>query len=199
MTKHIITGLVFVIVVGLAFVFLRDTNDSSTTETQDATKVEQVTASKDAPAQEVNQADADAKSANQAEQAEKPQANKNKVIESEYTGDDTSEISLDWEGFYQGVLPCASCSGIKTSIKLLAGNRFTIEEDYLGKDFKAKDEGEFIWLEGGSDIVLIMKSDKSEKFFKVMESGLALLNSEGRMVEKDGEWDTDYILNKVEN
>lgn len=199
MTKHIITGLVFVIVVGLAFVFLRDTNDSSTTEAQDATKVEQVTASKDALEQEVIQADADAKSANQAEQTEKPQTNKNKVIESEYTGDDTSEISLDWEGFYQGVLPCASCSGIKTSIKLLAGNRFTIEEDYLGKDFKAKDEGEFIWLEGGSDIVLIMKSDKSEKFFKVMESGLALLNSEGRMVEKDGEWDTDYILNKVKN
>ena len=36
---------------------------------------------------------------------------------------DTSQNALDWPGMYEGVLPCASCEGIQTTLTLLADNR----------------------------------------------------------------------------
>ena len=30
----------------------------------------------------------------------------------------TSRVALDWQGVYRGMLPCASCEGIKTQLEL---------------------------------------------------------------------------------
>lgn len=222
MTKHIITAIVFVIVVALAFVFFKDTNTDDNNQ-KDLTRTEKTQdAQEDADLPCFATITADGEKLEKADQnhqdlpcfetivaqdTQKPLAlstekTTNSAIaeanKKELEKADTSQTSLDWEGKYKGILPCASCSGIETKVELFAENKFTITEKYLGKDFVVEDSGDFIWLEGGSDIILLMKKSQEEKTFKVIENGLALLNLEGKMVEKDGQWDKDYILTRVE-
>ena len=46
----------------------------------------------------------------------------------------TSEISRDWYGSYAGVVPCADCAGIETSIPLNEDLSYQLRTRYLGKD-----------------------------------------------------------------
>lgn len=48
----------------------------------------------------------------------------------------TAENSLDWHGVYQGVLPCADCSGIQTTLTLNSDKSYRLEEKYLDRDTK---------------------------------------------------------------
>lgn len=41
--------------------------------------------------------------------------------------------SLDWEGTYSGILPCASCPGILTDITLNKDQTFVLTQEYLEK------------------------------------------------------------------
>ena len=67
----------------------------------------------------------------------------------------TSEISLDWEGRYNGVLPCADCEGIETTINLKGDNTFLIREAYLGKgEDPIEESGNFVWIKDGGTVEL---------------------------------------------
>ncbi|WP_232333172.1 copper resistance protein NlpE N-terminal domain-containing protein [Mariniflexile maritimum] len=104
----------------------------------------------------------------------------------------TSENSLDWQGTYQGVLPCADCEGIKTTITLNNDLTFKIKEVYLGKKegvFESK--GTFKWLSNGQKITL---SDNNRNYF-VGENTLTRLDNSGEKIE--GDLASLYILNKL--
>src|SRR5690554_2899466 len=67
----------------------------------------------------------------------------------------TSEISLDWEGRYTGLLPCADCEGIETTVNLLGDQTFIMREIYIGKgEDPIEETGDFVWTEDGGSVEL---------------------------------------------
>lgn len=103
---------------------------------------------------------------------------------------DTSQNALDWPGEYEGVIPCASCEGIQTTLTLQADNSFELKSIYLGKDetiFKVA--GKFDWDTNGSKITL---SDGSK--YLVGENQLFMLDTDGNRI--NGELAENYILKK---
>ena len=81
---------------------------------------------------------------------------KTEKVETETTNPDpahTSQNALDWEGVYQGTIPCADCEGIQTEIKLFGDKTYLKSAKYLGKDesiFTSK--GSFTWSEDGRNV-----------------------------------------------
>lgn len=118
------------------------------------------------------------------------------IVETEQAPDmHTSQISLDWQGVYKGVLPCADCEGIATEVKLNDDQTYTIERVYLGKDDQAfKETGAFKWTEDGGSIVLKEKVKGSPTLFKVGENHLLHLDQDGEKIE--GELAEMYMLRK---
>ncbi|MGI2072234.1 copper resistance protein NlpE [Shewanella baltica] len=103
---------------------------------------------------------------------------------------DTSQNSLDWEGSYEGVLPCASCEGIQTLITLQSDNSFVQETVYLGKDEKIlKLMGKAAWDEKGQKITL---EDGTQ--YLVGENQLIMLDTEGQRIT--GDLAANYVLKK---
>jgi heat shock protein HslJ len=96
-----------------------------------------------------------------------------------------SQNSLDWNGTYQGTMPCADCEGIATAVTLNSDLTFTLRSKYLGKsDSIFIDSGNFKWNDKGSDIIL-EESDGSIKQFKVGENQLFMLDKEGNRIAGD--------------
>ena len=59
----------------------------------------------------------------------------------------TSANSVDWQGIYKGVLPCADCQGIATALTLNNDNTYVLTTKYLGKDSVGHQEkGNFSWV-----------------------------------------------------
>ena len=73
-----------------------------------------------------------------------------------------SQNALDWEGVYQGTLPCADCEGIKTVITLLKDNSYKRATTYLGKSDKdIHESGTFSWDASGG--IITLKGDDGDK------------------------------------
>lgn len=107
----------------------------------------------------------------------------------------TSEIALDWEGRYTGVLPCASCEGIKTTINLNGDQTYLIRETYLGTgEDPIEESGNFTWRKDGRNIELQI-SNGEKRLFKVGENMLIVLDKDGK--EAKGELADFYRLDKA--
>lgn len=108
----------------------------------------------------------------------------------------TSEISLDWQGTYKGVLPCADCQGIETEIILYKDKRYSKKTKYPGKDSPRVFEqtGTFVWDSTGSVIQLNSIKNAPTKY-KVGENYLQQLDLEGDEIK--GDLKEHYILEKM--
>ena len=105
----------------------------------------------------------------------------------------TSQNSLSWDGIYEGVVPCADCEGIKTTVILNSDNTFVLSEEYLGKSEELFTErGTFSWNEKGSTIEFTIENRK--QYYKVGENRLFHLDMEGNIIE--GQLADNYILTK---
>lgn len=93
---------------------------------------------------------------------------------------DNSQTSLDWEGTYEATLPCADCSGIKTTLVLNKDNTYTMQQEYLDKKTKTDDKGSFTWSKDGSMITIEGKDGKHQ--YKVGENQLIQLDQEGKEI-----------------
>jgi len=106
----------------------------------------------------------------------------------------TSEISLDWDGTYTGMLPCADCEGIESTIRLNRDHTYVIERLYLGKsDEVFTKTGDFTWNEAGSTIILSNITDAPNSYF-VGENHIVQLDIEGKRIT--GELAQMYVLRK---
>jgi len=106
-----------------------------------------------------------------------------------------SQNSLDWQGTYKGVTPCADCEGIETQITLNTDLTFVIRTKYLGKgDVKTLEEkGNFVWNKTGGNISLQgLKGRPSQ--YKVGENQLTQLDMEGKPIS--GALAEKYVLTK---
>ncbi|HUH25301.1 MAG TPA: copper resistance protein NlpE, partial [Flavobacterium sp.] len=116
-------------------------------------------------------------------------ANEEPMVDTEHT----SQNSLDWNGTYEGVLPCADCEGIKTNIVLNNDGTFKYNTEYINKNTKTADEGTIMWHDNGS--VVHLKGKDTDVKLKVVENALIYLDQEGNEIE--GPLKEHYRLNKV--
>lgn len=108
----------------------------------------------------------------------------------------TAEIALDWDGTYKGLLPCGSCPGILTTVKLNDNKTFEKSDIYLeSKEGYINDKGTFSFSENGSQIIL--KSEKETAIYAVGENRLIFLDKNGK--EAASGLSEMYTLNKMSN
>lgn len=108
---------------------------------------------------------------------------------------DNSMTSLDWDGTYEGKLPCADCEGIKTVVTINQDNSYSIKEIYLGKDATPiESKGTFKWDDAGQ---IITFSDADRHSYFVGENTLTYLDEDGNKII--GDMESLYILNKVQD
>ena len=105
-----------------------------------------------------------------------------------------SKNSLDWNGTYHGTLPCADCEGIHTIVELHQDETFKLTQEYLNKNTKSEEKGQFAWSADGSTITLNTKDKGTVYSFKVGEGKLWMLDQEGKPIE--GQLADKYILVK---
>lgn len=108
----------------------------------------------------------------------------------------TSRIALDYAGLYTGVLPCASCEGIDTRIRLYADGRFEMDSRYLGVEGNPEfsSEGDYTWMPDGNTIRL--EGVDPPNLYHVGENQLFKLDMQGSRVS--GPLSEMYRLNKTE-
>lgn len=107
----------------------------------------------------------------------------------------TAEVSLDWNGTYEGVLPCASCEGIKTTLTLNNDKTYQLNEVYItnkpGQNtFNTK--GKFAFDQQQSSLIRLDEQADNRVFF-VGENILEARDAEtGKVIEGN----LNYTLNK---
>jgi len=106
----------------------------------------------------------------------------------------SSATSLDWHGTYKGVVPCADCEGIATTLTLNMDYSYTLISKYLGKSEDLFEEtGSFDWNDLGSVVILSSNQGKSKQFF-VGENYVIQLDENGEFIS--GVLAEQYYLRK---
>lgn len=101
--------------------------------------------------------------------------------------------ALDWAGSYRGVLPCADCPGIETTVTLHPDGRYASAARYLGRNDKPfTDEGTFAWDATGGVITL---SGQEPVRYRVGENRLIRLALDGSPIT--GALADHYVLTKM--
>lgn len=95
--------------------------------------------------------------------------------------------SVDWEGSYSGVLPCADCRGVETTVEISKDNTFDLKQAKLSFDGAVKGEvyetsGNFSWIEDKT--VISLKGRDSILQFKVGHLFLMPLDRHGNELEE---------------
>ncbi|MFB9055484.1 copper resistance protein NlpE N-terminal domain-containing protein [Mariniflexile ostreae] len=104
----------------------------------------------------------------------------------------TSQIAIDLVGSYEGILPCADCEGIKSTILLNEDMTYKSTSNYMGKDGMVfTTQGQYKWQEGGETIILLGDDPTT---YKVGENQLTHLDKSGKHVT--GDLAHLYILKK---
>lgn len=123
---------------------------------------------------------------------------KEKKVQDERVGiptGDNSQVSLDWSGTYTGILPCANCEGIETTLTLNPDLTYILVTNYLGRNDALEEEnsGPFSWDSTGSTITLLnIKSGLNQ--YKVGENRIWHLDINGERIT--GDLADHYILIK---
>lgn len=114
------------------------------------------------------------------------------VISEEDLESNDDLTSFNWEGVYEGVLPCASCPGIETELTLSADNTYTLKTFYQeNPDSENIEQGKFEWV-ADSDIIQLDNADETQ--FKIENQQIRQLNPDGEMIE--GNLAEFYVLKK---
>lgn len=124
--------------------------------------------------------------------------NDQKEIVNEEQGMDgrTSINTIDWEGIYEGTIPCADCDEIFTELTINNDNTFLMQSTKIigDKKYKTLDKGFYQWDESGSKITLNFSESKT--MYQVEENKLVLLDQDGnKMPESETK---NYTLIKKE-
>lgn len=104
----------------------------------------------------------------------------------------TAEISLDYWGTYKGVLPCASCPGIETTLVLNQDHTFSKTSFYLEK-------GDQPFVEKGTysiqkNRITLSGTEDGPHQYLVGENFIKQLDAEGKEIE--GSLADHYLLIK---
>ena len=96
-------------------------------------------------------------------------------------------------GTFEGTLPCADCSGIKTELVISEDGKCKLTETYMAKKEKQfVSEGEIVRGEGGR--FSLTDKDGTVRQYELTDNTIAVLDAEGKKAE--GELADKYILTK---
>jgi len=102
--------------------------------------------------------------------------------------------TLNYEGNYKGILPCADCEGIETTVCLNENSTYSIRTTYLGKGNKIfEQKGTFSWNKSGN-IVTFDNIENAPNQYEVAKNTLTQLDMSGKKIT--GNHAADYILAK---
>jgi uncharacterized lipoprotein NlpE involved in copper resistance len=109
--------------------------------------------------------------------------------------DSSSREMLDWEGAYDGTIPCADCEGIHVHLVLHSNDTYNLHYHYLGKTATSPDSfsGAVTWSESGDRITLDIQG--WPPYYVVGENKLIQLDMEGNYIT--GELADRYVLTKA--
>lgn len=110
----------------------------------------------------------------------------------------TSKNSLDWQGTYYGVMPCASCPGIETELTLTNDQHYVLTRKYIDKGEATTTKGSFNWDKKGNQIILDgIKNGEAPSQYKIEEGRIRQLDMQNK--EITGQLAQRYILTKNGN
>ncbi len=128
---------------------------------------------------------------------ESPEIEHSEGEEEVFIGDSHNSMnSLDWNGTYKGILPCADCEGIETSLTLNPDLTYVLFTNYLGRNDALEEEkkGTFTWDEKGS-IISLGNITSGPNQYKIGENRIWHLDMNGQMIT--GDLANHYILTKL--
>ena len=108
---------------------------------------------------------------------------------------ESEESQNDMTGIYTGVLPCADCPGIETTITVHSDNSYEIAQVYTDKDSVPYISSGLI-EEGEKENIWVFKSRYHEVFYQNEDSALRMLNLSQK--ETEGQPEQNYVLKKKE-
>jgi uncharacterized lipoprotein NlpE involved in copper resistance len=104
-------------------------------------------------------------------------------------------VSLDWNGTYKGMIPCADCEGIETWLTLNLDKTYLLKTKYKGKSESVQENsGKFNWNSAGSIITLGGVVNAPNQYL-VGEGKLFQLDMSGKRIT--GNLSGNYELTKV--
>jgi len=107
---------------------------------------------------------------------------------------DNSRNALDWPGSYHGLLPCADCEGIETTVVLEADGSYQRNLVYRGESAEpVQQSGRFSWNTEGS-VVTLSLPDGGVQRYQVGENRLFHLDQAGDRI--GGDLEPQYLLRK---
>ncbi len=106
----------------------------------------------------------------------------------------TAQNSIEWDGVYKGVLPCADCSGIEIELALFKDQTYTITRKYLGKGGSSNSNSKipFSWVDGNT--IRLDGVIDGPSMYLVGEGSVTQLDINGRMIK--GALKDKYVLRK---
>lgn len=104
------------------------------------------------------------------------------------------QSSASWAGRYRGILPCAPCEGIETTLQLNADGSYRLTETYQQRHPLTEEvSGHFTWRREGR--VLQLDKTGGERLYQVDNGQVWALDVDGKQVE--GELAANYILKRT--
>jgi copper homeostasis protein (lipoprotein) len=106
-------------------------------------------------------------------------------------------LKTHWVGTYSGSLPCTTCSGVETELKLTSDNMYVLTQFNFNKESEAQiTEGKTSWK--ANDIVLEnFPKEFSSNVFKLEKGIISMFNNREKVVTDDTE--NAYVLTKNGN
>jgi copper homeostasis protein (lipoprotein) len=110
---------------------------------------------------------------------------------------ENSKLPPNWEGSYSGIVPCANCEGISTTLILDTDQHYSLHTLYLGKDQTVNNaNGTFTWNKE-SNVITLNDLKEGPRYYKVGENQLVQLDQQGQPIT--GTNANQYVLTKATN
>lgn len=103
----------------------------------------------------------------------------------------SARTSLDWNGIYQGTVPCEDCAGTDLLLELKMDGQYSMGRSYVDKmSATVMEEGAIAWNDAGNTVQV------GEYRFFVAENQLFLVDQDDqRMMDEEG---NSYALAKAQ-
>ena len=109
----------------------------------------------------------------------------------------TGKNPLTWQGTYTGILPCADCPGIETSVTLKSDSSYLLTSRYQERqDTLYVQRGYFSWSADGNSIFL-HGNEHAPARYRVRENELIQLDMDGNEIA--GPLAEKFVLRKIDD
>lgn len=100
----------------------------------------------------------------------------------------------DYYGIYEGILPCADCSGIKTTLRINSDTTYDLQSEFLGEENRIFEESGVYNMIGENIIELVTPSSGVKTYYKILDDAVVLSDSMGTF--SNGRLAEQYVLKR---